>query len=451
MLLGAGCGSGQGVTTSAPASASASVTPSPTPTPSTTLTPTPSPSLLPATGALDPGRYYHPEQAARFSFTVPDGWATAEGGWWVYRESPQLPRDRFAGPGQVLLTIWTVSHVYTDACHHEATLVDAGTTIDELASLLVAQKGRVASAATDVTLGGFPAKRIELTVPADLDVTTCDGGFIRFWPDAGPDESGGVCCSDVGSTDVVYAVDVAGDRFAVVARHQASTTAEELAELEAIVASITIEPPATSPSSVRPLPIGDLLAGTTYAIPFEDSHMIVTVPAAGWFTIDTWFLGKDTLGDAGPVADGFYDLALLPYPVANVYGDPCHWKGSALTPPVGPTVDDLAAALAEQAGAAAIAPTDVTLGGHAGKKVELTIPDDVDTSTCDEGDYGRWVPAEDPSWYGPFTYGKGQRDTVYIIDVDGTRRVIDKAYLPGTTEADLAELDQLVASIRFED
>ena len=254
----AGCATGQGIATGAAASPSASPSRTPTSTSTSTSTPTPtatasagvtpSPSLLPATGALEPGTYYHPEGAARFTFTVPEGWATAEEGSFVYRESSQRPRDPYAGPGEVLLTIWTVSHIYTDACHHEATLVDAGTTTDELASLLVAQKGRVASAATDVTLGGFPAKRIELTVPADLDVTKCDGRFIRFWPVAGPDESGGLCCTAVGSTDVVYVVDVAGNRFAVVARHQASSSAEELAELEAVVASIMIEPPATSPS-----------------------------------------------------------------------------------------------------------------------------------------------------------------------------------------------------------
>ena len=235
----------------------------PTPTPSATLAPTPSPSLLPAAGALEPGTYYRltdvgdaaggisgdqPVGVARFTFTVPEGWATAEGGSFVYKESSQRPRNPYGGPGGVLLAFWTVSHVYTDACHHEATLVDAGTTTNELASLLVAQKGRVASAATDVTLGGFPAKRIELTVPADLDVTKCDVGIIRFWPNPGPDESGGLCCTDVGSTDVVYVVDVAGNRLAVVARHQATSSAEELAELEAIVASIMIEPPVTSPS-----------------------------------------------------------------------------------------------------------------------------------------------------------------------------------------------------------
>ncbi len=243
----AGCATGQGVATGAAASASPVGGAGGEPSDSPSLTPTPSPSLLPATGALDPGTYYHPEGAARFTFTVPDGWASTDGGSFVYRESSQRPRDLY-GVSEVLLTYWTVSHVYTDACHHEATLVDAGTTTDELASLLVSQKGRVASAATDVTLGGFPAKRIELTVPADLDVTKCDGGFIRFWPVAGPDESGGLCCTDVGSTDLVYIVDVAGNRFAVVARHQASSSAEELAELEAIVASIMIEPLATSPS-----------------------------------------------------------------------------------------------------------------------------------------------------------------------------------------------------------
>jgi hypothetical protein len=142
----------------------------------------------------------------------------------------------------VLFTTWIVTHAYTDICQWEATLADAGTTTDQLARMLVAQKGRVASAATEVTLAGFPAKRVELTVPADLDVTKCDRGIIRFWPDPGPDESGGLCCSAVGSTDVVYIVDVAGNRFTVVARHQRGSSAEDLAELEAIVNSIRIEP-----------------------------------------------------------------------------------------------------------------------------------------------------------------------------------------------------------------
>jgi len=206
----------------------------------------------------------------------------------------------------------------------------------------------------------------------------------------------------------------------------------------ASVASATAELPPV-------LPLGDLEAGMTYRLALAGPHrLLVTVPGDGWFTIDNWFLGKDEVGDEG------YDITLLPYQVANVYADPCHWKGSGLNPPVGPSVDDLAAALVEQAGPAAIAPTDVMLDGHAGKRVELTIPDDVDTGACDEGDYGRWSPTADPGWYGPFTYGKGQHDSAHIVDVDGTRWVIDASYTPGNSGASLAELEQLVASIRFE-
>ena len=44
----------------------------------------------------------------------------------------------------------------------------------------------------------------------------------------------------------------------------------------------------------------------------------------------------------------------------------------------------------------------------------------------------------------------GQQNIVTIIDVDGARTLIDTVYLPDTTEADLAEAEQLVASMRFE-
>jgi hypothetical protein len=172
---------------------------------------------------------------------VPAGWSTDQG----------FVRNHNDSVHELLLVTWIVTHAYTDICHWDGALVDAGTTPDELVNILVAQ-GRTASAVTDVDLGGFPAKRVELTVPADLDVTTCDsggsGGFIRFWPDPGPDESGGLCCGAVGSTDVVYVVDVAGSRFVVVARHEPGGAAEAIAELEAIVASIRIEAPPPSPA-----------------------------------------------------------------------------------------------------------------------------------------------------------------------------------------------------------
>lgn len=222
-----------------------------------------------------------------------------------------------------------------------------------------------------------------------------------------------------------------------------------------LFASVTLSPspavPSPSPSPI-PLPVGDLEAGTTYAIDMGLPHrLILTVPAPGWFTIDPTFLGKNEITDLQPGAGSpsYYDVTLIPYLVENLHADPCRWMGSVLEPAVGPTVDDLAAALMEQPSQNASSITDVTLGGYAGKKVELSIPEDVNPAMCSSGNYGRWF-STDPSDYGPFTYGSGQRDSVYILDVEGTRWVIDTNHVPGTSDADLAELDQLLASIRFE-
>ena len=176
----------------------------------------------------------------------------------------------------------------------------------------------------------------------------------------------------------------------------------------------------------------------------DTGRVIFTVPAGGWFTVDTVFLGKNEIGDPDK-----YDLTVYAGLVGNLHADPCHWRGSVLDPAVGPTVDNLADALVEQEAQNASGVTDVMLGGYPGKKVEMSIPDGVDHLACDDGDYGRWY-TDDPYGYAPFTFGSGQRDTVYIIDVAGNRQVIGVQYLPGTSDATLAEVEEILASIRFE-
>lgn len=237
-------GVGGSAATSAPATSVPSPTPGSTPTQtSSNLSPGQLCSAISCRGGtLDPGTYSFAASAVApgLSFTVPAGWTVDLDGF---------VRKHAETADELFFSIWTLTHVQADVCHHPyGTLVDAGTTIDELANVLATQKGRVASAVTDVTVAGFPAKRIELTVPTDLDLTTCDFDAVKFWPDPGPDESGGLCCVALGSTDVVYAVDVAGQRPVVVARHQLSSTPEDLADLQAIVDSLVFEAPASSPS-----------------------------------------------------------------------------------------------------------------------------------------------------------------------------------------------------------
>jgi hypothetical protein len=56
---------------------------------------------------------------------------------------------------------------------------------------------------------------------------------------------------------------------------------------------------------------------------------------------------------------------------------------------------------------------------------------------------------DEPGGWGPRIFFRPRVDTVYILDVEGTRQVVTAGYLPNTT-ADRAELEQVVASIRFE-
>jgi hypothetical protein len=200
---------------------------------------------------------------------------------------------------------------------------------------------------------------------------------------------------------------------------------------------------------------GSLAPGATYAITDPccvASRMTYTMPAAGWYApLEAWRIGKNVAGGSD-----LFDLIVTPHFVDNVYTGGCDWQGTALAPRVGPTVDDLAIALNAQAGPGASPPIAVTVGGRPGKKVELSIPPTIDVSTCDsDGDspiFGRWYTDVPDSIYGaqPYTHDNGQHDTIYIIDVDGTRQVIDAMHLPNASPADLAELDQIVASIRFE-
>ncbi len=215
--------------------------PTATPAPSPTAAPSPSgsPSLkeLPSSGDLEPGTYSINDraytQATHFIFTVPAGWSTEEG----------FLKKHEGEPEAVELSTWVVSHAYTDSCDHTSkNRFEVGTSPDALVSALVALKNREVSAPTDVTLGGFPAKRLELSVPADLDVSTCAFGAIKNWPDVGGNEGGGLCCGGPGHVDVVYVVDINGKALAVVARHLPGSSPDDLAELEAILDSVRIDP-----------------------------------------------------------------------------------------------------------------------------------------------------------------------------------------------------------------
>ena len=111
--------------------------------------------------------------------------------------------------------------------------------------------------------------------------------------------------------------------------------------------AVSTEVPSSDASFVD-LPVGSLDPGTTYRISDRccvgPAGMYLTVPA-GWGATDPILVSKNVLGDPD-----LYDILLSAHLVGNVFTGGCHWQGTALDPPVGPTVDDLATALAPQGG-----------------------------------------------------------------------------------------------------
>jgi hypothetical protein len=242
-------------TTSGPGGPLPSVAPSPSPSATPSGSAAPSAALLtPGTlctnscrvGSLEPGTYtLEPSVSGTpvtMSFTVPAAGWSVDGGGFVTKHAGE--------PGEVFFTSWVVSHVFSDVCAWvgESKLVAAGTTSAQLAAALTAQKNRVVSPTTDITLGGFPAKRIELTQPAGLDTSTCTDGNLRAWPDPGPDMGGGMCCFPKDSIDDLSIADVNGKRSVIIARHQPGSSAADVAELNAIVDSVRFGTSGGSPA-----------------------------------------------------------------------------------------------------------------------------------------------------------------------------------------------------------
>jgi hypothetical protein len=126
---------------------------------------------------------------------------------------------------------------------------------------------------------------------------------------------------------------------------------------------------------------------------------------------------------------------------AGLYSDPCHGSTGQADVPVGPTVEDLANALAQQTVYETTTPTDVTLGGYSGKRMDLHLPSDV--ASCDLGEFYPW---------GGSIYAQGPENQwhLWILDVKGDRVVIIATSFPGTSAEDLAEQQAIVDSIRIE-
>lgn len=133
--------------------------------------------------------------------------------------------------------------------------------------------------------------------------------------------------------------------------------------------------------------------------------------------------------------------------VANVVSDPCSHDERVdagvpqdlLVPPVGPTVNDLATALASIPGVMSTPPADVTLAGFGGTHFEMNI----DTPCAA---FQLWVTPDSPEFWGFSTFDDWHH-LVWILDVDGLRFAIDASWAPEAPGKARAELIQMVNSL----
>jgi hypothetical protein len=141
--------------------------------------------------------------------------------------------------------------------------------------------------------------------------------------------------------------------------------------------------------------------------------------------------------------------------VSNLMVDACVDQRRA-DPPIGPTVDDLAAGLAELPPFQVTKPpTDVTVYGYSGKHLELTIPDDLpydpdggSWTDCGRGELQSWIGTVSFDYF--YGYAPGQVEEFWILDVDGTRLMIQAKWFPESPPQDIAEMRKVLDSIRIE-
>lgn len=143
--------------------------------------------------------------------------------------------------------------------------------------------------------------------------------------------------------------------------------------------------------------------------------------------------------------------------VTNVVRDGCRDQ-SPVEPAIGPTVDDLAAALSNLAPFEVTSPpSDVKAFGYQGKHLVLRVPNlanvgegaDRQFRDCTSGVLHSWISPVTNSFYG-YNGEPGRTEEFWILDVYGTRLVIATNTSPDASPADVAEIDAIVDSIRIQ-
>jgi len=215
-----------------PATACAGAAPTPSPTPTPAPSPTAAATALPTSGELTPGRYFVDSVGYRYTFTVPGPTEWDR----VGDDSNILIRHDPRESEHAIMWLWgplsASETIYRDPCQWFGTGFNPGPSVDDYATALTTIDTWRATPPTDVTVGGRPGKRVQLTVPADADFATCDGGELHL--------SEGRWYQAPGQTEDMRILDFDGARFLVFTSWFPTTPAAIRTQLDQMVDSMEI-------------------------------------------------------------------------------------------------------------------------------------------------------------------------------------------------------------------
>jgi hypothetical protein len=190
-----------------------------------------------------------------------------------------------------------------------------------------------------------------------------------------------------------------------------------------------------SPTDVPRLPANGPIEAGTYRIG-SGPTFLVTIPA-GWVSNGGMSIRKN-LDQPNEVALDLYRADI------DVFADACESFGTEER--VGPTAEDLLAALVAQENSDISDPVDVTVAGLPGSRFEVSAPAGLDLSQCSIGSLQVWKDAGEENYLAGVGH-EGGAATAYVADTPGGRLL----FVPGqeeATAADIAERDAIVASIQ---
>jgi hypothetical protein len=230
-------GSGPGGAVASPSAAAPSASAAPTPGPSVAAPSSTPEGLLPE----GPHALWNVLGLTMMAtIAAADWYGEPYGGILVKNENTDPP------DGAAMIVFAGDLYVYGDPCQWSGTEPEApATTVDDLVAALSAQALRDASEPVDITVDGHAGKAITLHVPDDAVFSDCNQGTFGSWTTS----SAGAPGVDPhryhqgpGQIDEIWALDVDGVLTVIDWAHYAGTPAADLAELRAIVESITFKP-----------------------------------------------------------------------------------------------------------------------------------------------------------------------------------------------------------------